>query len=48
MEKQERKKRYYASLQERAERLDPHLSPLAKLVVELGQMIHVSQDHHIF
>ncbi|WP_313638383.1 DUF4132 domain-containing protein [Paenibacillus sp.] len=48
MEKQERKKRYYALLQERAERLDPHLSPLAKLVVELGQMIRVSQDHHIF
>ncbi|OPA74206.1 hypothetical protein BVG16_24040 [Paenibacillus selenitireducens] len=48
MDKQERKKRYYASLQERAERIDPQLSPLAKLVVELGQMIRVDQDHHIF
>ncbi|WP_314588255.1 DUF4132 domain-containing protein [Paenibacillus terrigena] len=48
MEKQERKKRYYASLQERAERLEPHLSPLAKLVVELGQMGYVRQDQDCF
>ncbi|WP_084410739.1 DUF4132 domain-containing protein [Paenibacillus glacialis] len=48
MEKHERERHYYALLQERAEGLDPHLSPLAKLVAELGQMGYVRQDEECF
>ncbi|HEY2495050.1 MAG TPA: DUF4132 domain-containing protein [Paenibacillus sp.] len=48
MEKHGREKRYYALLQERAEGLDPHLSPLAKLVVELGQAGHVRQEEECY
>ncbi|WP_192597714.1 DUF4132 domain-containing protein [Sporosarcina limicola] len=48
MEKQEQEKRYYTSLQERAERVKPHLSPLAKWVVELSQIRYVRQDEDSF
>ncbi len=48
MEKQEREKRYYASLHEMAEGLDPLLAPLAQLVVELGQIQYVRQDEDCF
>lgn len=48
MEKQGQQKRYFASLQERAERVDPHLSSLAKLVVELGRMVRVNEGNSTF
>ncbi|MGF7046875.1 hypothetical protein J2T13_001377 [Paenibacillus sp. DS2015] len=48
MEKHAQENRYYALLQERAAGLDPHLSPLAKLVVELGQEEYVRQGEDCF
>ena len=48
MENQEREKNYYESLQERAEGVDPHLAPLAKLVVELSQISYFVRIKIVF
>lgn len=48
MEKHEQEKQYYELLQDRAEGIDPHLAPLANLVIELGQMGYLRQDEECF
>ncbi|NEW04616.1 DUF4132 domain-containing protein [Paenibacillus sp. SYP-B3998] len=48
MEKHEQEKHYYALLQEKAEGVDPHLLPLAKLVVEMAQVGYVRPEEECF